>query len=108
MPLSVEKRQKILIIVLIVLLTAIIAILYYAFRGGGTLPVSITPSGFLPTAPVSGEGQPAISVQKQIESIKLDTSIFDTSLYKSLKIYGEIPIQVQVEVSGRDNPFLPF
>lgn len=103
MPVS-EKRQKILIVVLIIILIAIAAILYYVFFGGGTLPAPvITPSGLLP-APL--QPQPTVSIEKQIESIKLDSSILDSSLFKSLKIYGEIPIKI--ESFGRDNPFSPF
>lgn len=99
-----EKKQKILIIVLVVIILLIAAILYFGLFGGVSIPApTISPRTLLPSP---AEIQPAISIEKQIELIKLDSRVLDSSLFKSFKVYGEIPIKI--ENVGRDNPFVPF
>lgn len=45
-------------------------------------------------------------ISPELSSAKLDFSIFDSILFKQLKVFGIIP--VNPGQTGRDNPFLPF
>ena len=46
------------------------------------------------------------AVDPKIETMNLDFSIFDHTLFKQLKIFGIMP--VKPGQTGRENPFAPF
>ncbi len=88
-PLQQKKRQKILLMVLVVVAAITVFYLYSASQKG---PV-VEESDFL----ITGEG---------LEDVKLDLSVLDDSLFKSLKSHGVLP--VTVGETGLENPFLPY
>ncbi len=70
---------------------------YFQYQGGG---ISFTAPVFTPASPLS-----ALELKvSQLPAFNL--SIFDGDFYRSLKIYGAIP--VVADSLGRTNPFIPY
>lgn len=97
-PLEQKKRQRILIYILVVvaIITAFIWYSNYQKR-----PVV---EEFIPTEEGSAIG-PSFA-EETIKEIRLDFSILDDSLFKSLKSHGLLP--VTAGETGRENPFSPY
>ncbi len=89
-----KKRQKVLIIILIV--AAIVAVLtWYFYSQKGP---SLEGLGEVTT--------PGASINDQkLKTIKLDFSVLDDVLFKSLKSHGVLP--VAAGETGQTNPFQP-
>lgn len=87
-PLEHKERQRTLIGILVIVIIVLALLWYFGFR---------KPSG--------KEEQPVIGLMPT-EEVKLDLSILDDSLFKSLKSHGLLP--VTVEETGRENPFEPY
>lgn len=89
------NKQKILLIILVIVL-AIGALIYFGFLK----------KDFISSLKIPIALEDVSLFDKQIKSIKLDTKILDSYLFKSLKVYGSFPIEVKS--AGRNNPFIPF
>ncbi len=50
-------------------------------------------------------GADVLGLLNQIQSLKIDSSIFRSAVYKSLQDFS---VEVPPEGVGRDNPFAPF
>ncbi len=89
-----KKRQKVLIIILIIAVI-VTGITWYLNR----------PKTSPATKLISGEkGSSGFSItEERLAEIKLDFSIFEDPLFKSLKSHGLLP--VTVDQAGRENPF---
>ncbi len=87
-----KKRQKALITVLIVVVVIAIVVWYLGLQGEvpteGEMPVGVSPA------------------EEMLKEIRLDFSIFDDPLFKSLKSHGILP--VTAGETGRENPFKPY
>jgi len=92
-PLEQKKRQKILIGILIVVIIITIFVWYSNFQKG--------PSVVKEQAAIS----PLVS-EKRLKDIELELNVLDSSLFKSLKSHGVLPITVGE--TGRQNPFEPY
>lgn len=76
---------------------------YYMFFLGPTVP---SDSSLLETG--SGEemiGTQVMNLLDQIQSLKIDPTMFQSPVYKSLQDYS---VAIPTENVGRDNPFSPF
>lgn len=95
-PTEQKKRQKTLVIILIVVVIIAIIVWYFSLQGGPSIKVPAeggVPSGVSPA-------------EEMLKEIKLDFSVFDDSLFKSLKSHGTLP--VVVGETGRENPFSSY
>jgi len=87
-----KKRQKTLIIVLIVVVVMAIVVWYLGLQG---------------EVPAEGEVSAGVSpTEEMLKEIRLDFSVFDSPLFKSLKSHGILP--VTAGETGRENPFSPY
>lgn len=87
-----KKRQKALITVLIVVVIIAIIVWYLGLQG---------------EAPAEREAPVGVSpAEEMLKEIRLDFSIFDSPLFKSLKSHGILP--VTAGETGRENPFSPY
>jgi hypothetical protein len=81
---------------------AIMVGLYFMFFSGTTSPTDSTlvESG-------SGEviGSQVLNLLNQIKSLKIDSAVFKSAVYKSLRDYS---VTIPAENVGRDNPFAPI
>jgi len=107
MPIKAEeqkKRQKILMFVALGVFLVAALVLYFGFWKSTSAPVEIlTPgAGTLPTQKTSG-----ISEQK-LNEINLDFDFLNNKILSFLKKHGNVPVQVDKEKVGRDNPFVPY
>ncbi len=91
-PAEQKKRQKTLIIILIVVVIIAIIVWYLGLQEGPSIKV-----------PAESGVSPAEEILKEI---KLDFSVFDDPLFKSLKSHGALPITVGE--TGRENPFSSY
>jgi len=87
----------------------IIAVLFAAFKilvvdKKSELPLTKTPSAKVETSTASVTKEAAFTLQK-IQSIKVDSDIFFSSTFKSLK---DFRVSILPEAVGRDNPFAPI
>lgn len=87
-----KMRQKILIGILIV---AAIALGFFWYSGLQTRPSF--------EELISGSGGASLISEEKIKTIQLDLDVLDSSLFKSLKSHGVLP--VTAGQTGRDNPF---
>lgn len=91
-----KKRQKILIGILIIVIIITFFFWYSNYQKGPSYQ-----SGS------AQEGLTTISTfEQRFKEIKLDFTILDDSLFKSLKSHGVLP--VTVEEAGRKNPFVSY
>lgn len=91
-----KKRQKILIGILIVVIIITIFFWYSNYQKGSSYEAGSAQEGVAVTS----------SFEQRFKEIKLDLSILDDSLFKSLKSHGVLP--VTVEEAGRKNPFVSY
>ncbi len=91
-------------IISIVVIGGLLMVVYFYFSGG-SVPSdtgSFDESGVQNSATV---GMNTLSLLNQIQSLRIDTSIFKDSTYKTLTDYSVIIPEVEV---GRPNPFAPL
>ena len=93
-PLEQKKRQKILLGILVAVIIITVAVWYSSYYEGPSVE-EIVPSGQLTTG--------ASAIEEELKTIKLDFSVFDDDLFKSLKSHGVLP--VTAGETGRINPF---
>lgn len=95
-PLKQKQRQRILIGILAAVLI-ITAIFWY-------LNYKKTPSveGLIPSEKTVSPS----ATEEKLKAVKLDFSVFDNKLFKSLKSHGVLPV-IKGE-TGRQNPFEPY
>jgi len=93
-PLEQKKRQKILvgILVAVVIITAVVW--FSNYYKGPAVEKTVAP-GQLTTG--------SSAMDEELKTIKLDFSVFDDDLFKSLKSHGVLP--VTAGETGRTNPF---
>lgn len=95
---SISKSTIIIIVVCIVL-----AIVYFYIQGGNSTSSNSLLEGT--NADGTAVGLAELSLLNQINSIRLDTSIFTNSVYQSLKDYS---VAIPPQNVGRPNPFAPI
>lgn len=91
-----RKRQKILIGVLVIVIIIAFFFWYSNYQKGPSYEVEFTQKEITMTS----------TFEQRFKEIKLDFSILDDSLFKSLKSHGVLPITV--EEAGRENPFVSY
>jgi len=93
-PLEQKKRQKILVGILVAVIIITVVMLYSSYYKGPSVEKVAVP-GQLTTG--------SSAMDEELKTIKLDFSIFDDDLFKSLKPHGVLP--VTAGETGRINPF---
>lgn len=91
-----RKRQKILIGILVIVIIITFFFWYSSFQKGPSYEAG----------PAQEEITMTSTFEQRFKEIKLDFSILDDSLFKSLKSHGALPITVGE--TGRDNPFVSY
>lgn len=91
-------------IISIVVVGVVLLVIYFYFTGGSTPSDSgsFDETG-LPNSAMVGVN--TLSLLNQIQSLRIDTSIFKDAAYKTLTDYSVIIPEVNV---GRPNPFAPL
>jgi len=103
---SQEKRQQLLMIVLIVITIVTLVILYFSFwRSSASIPSTIVDGESGLTGSESGTDGVQV-IERVIDQISFDISFLKDPLFKSLKNYGEWPLEIGQK--GRSNPFLSY
>jgi len=99
-----KKRQKILLLVALGVFLVAALVLYFGFWKSSPVPVEVfTPdAGTAPTQKASG-----ISEQK-LNEINLDFDFLNNKILSFLKKHGKLPVEVDKEKVGRENPFIPY
>ena len=87
---------------IILIIVALIATLVYFFMMGG-VSSNINATSLSVNAN-NNEGAEVLSLLNQIKSIKIDATIFDSKVYKTLQDYSVV---VPPQNVGRQNPFAP-
>lgn len=102
---SQKSSKKPLIALIVIVVLALGA--YFYFKG--TPDASSTSSLDTQSSPLSADAQATsirvLSLLNQINSLKIDASIFDSAVYKSLLDYT---IEIPEQNVGRPNPFAPI
>ena len=93
-PLEQKKRQKILVGILVAVIIITVVILYSNYYKGPSVEETVAP-GQLTTG--------FSAIDEELKTIRLDFSVFDDDLFKSLKFHGVLP--VTADETGRINPF---
>lgn len=97
---AISKKTIIIAVVAVVLV-----IVYFYFQGS---PSNVSSSGsLLSGAAVSGSdvGSSELALLNQIQSLRIDTSVFSDPAFQSLQDYS---VAIPTENVGRPNPFAPL
>ena len=89
-------------------LILIIGIFIYFYTKGDPTSSSISSLEVMEVPGLGGSnsiGERALTLLNEVNSLKIDTSIFNSIVYQSLVDYS---IEVPPQNVGRTNPFLPF
>jgi hypothetical protein len=78
------------------------AIGYYFYSGGSAAPTS---SSFTVSSDNSVVGSDVLSLLDQIQSLRIDTTLFQSPVYQSLT---DFTVPIPPENIGKANPFLPI
>ena len=92
-----QKKRRSILIIILVIVVIITGIVWYS-------SVQKEKSVGIVTIP-GGTTREALILNEAIKNIKLDFTVFDDSLFKSLKSHGALP--VVAGETGKDNPFAP-
>ena len=105
-----EKRQQVLIVVLVVITIVTLIVLYFGFwRSSAPTPSTIVDEEAIidEETGLTGSGAGGVQViERVINQISFDISFLKDPLFKSLKDYGEWPLEIGQK--GRSNPFLSY
>ena len=93
--------KKSTIIVISVLIVAVIAYFYYQ---GSKAPASQTLQS-QPDLAAQAVGSQVLALLNQIQSLRIDTSIFKDPAYRTLRDYS---VEIPAVPVGRSNPFAPL
>lgn len=100
-----QSSKKTFLVVILIIILALGA--YFYFKGDPS--DSSTSSLEAENSPVSADAQAVgvrvLSLLNQINSLKIDASIFDSAVYKTLVDYT---ITIPEQNVGRPNPFAPI
>lgn len=101
-----EKRQQVLIVVLVVITIVTLIVLYFGFwRSSAPIPPAIVDGESGSTGSGSGTGG-VQAIERVINQISFDLDFLKDPLFKSLKDYGDWPLEIGQK--GRSNPFLAY
>lgn len=97
---SLSTRNITVIVILLV-----VAVTVYFYFQGGSAPAGA--GSLLESSPstVQNVGSAELALLSQIQSLKIDTSLFTTPAYATLQDYS---VDIPSQTVGRPNPFAPF
>ena len=102
-----EKKRQVLVVAFVVITIATLAVLYFGFwrsPAAPTLPAIVDEeSGSTGLRSDVGNIQ---DIERVIDQISFDISFLKSPLFKSLKDYGDWPLEIGQK--GRSNPFLSY
>lgn len=104
-----RKRQKTLMFVGLGIILITISVLYFGFWKTTPAPEE----QFIPgTTGIMGtaETTPGVSTatEEKLKKIDLDFKFLNEKIIPILKIHGNIPVKIDKDKVGRDNPFIPY
>ena len=86
------------------ILLVTVLVLYFGFFKSSAVPVEEI-QNLGPNAPVK---KPAGISEQKLNQINLDFDFLNNKILSILKVHGKIPVEVDKEKIGRDNPFIPY
>jgi len=99
-----KKRQKTLLFIALGVILVAVLVLYFGFWKSSPVSVEVVQG---PTANPTQTGNTGVSEQK-LNEINLDFDFLNNKILPFLKTHGKIPVQVDKDKIGRDNPFIPY
>ena len=101
-----RKRQKTLLFVGLGIILATVSILYFGFwKTTPTPEEGITPEMVGATETTS---KVSTVTEEKLKKINLDFKFLNEKIIPFLKIHGNIPVKIDKDKVGRDNPFIPY
>jgi len=99
-----RKRQKTLLFVGLGLILVTVLVLYFGFWKKVPIPEEQIGSQ------AAGTAVPKVSTatEEKLKKIDLDFKFLNEEIIPFLKIHGDIPVKVDKDKVGRDNPFIPY
>ena len=102
---SQQSSKKTFIAVIIIAMIALGAYFYFKGEPSDDLSSSLETQDSPVSADAQAVGTRVLSLLNQINSLKIDASIFDSAVYKTLVDYT---ITIPEQNVGRPNPFAPI
>lgn len=99
-----RKRQKNLMFVGLGLILITALVLYFGFLQKTPIPEDQT--GFQ-TAVTTVPGV-STATEEKLKKINLDFEFLNEKIIPFLKIHGNIPVEIDEDEIGRNNPFVPY
>jgi len=103
-----KKRQKTLLFVALGLVLATATVLYFGFFKSSGPITNVQIANFIPNAPGTSNTKSAGISEAKIKQINLDFDYLNNKTLSVLKVHGKVPVKVDEESLGRDNPFIPY
>ncbi|MDQ5893438.1 MAG: hypothetical protein QG640_450 [Patescibacteria group bacterium] len=100
-----QSSKKTFFIVIIIIILALAAYFYFKGSPDDSSVSSLEADNSPTSADAQAVGTRVLSLLNQINSLKIDSSIFDSAVYKSLVDYT---ITIPEQNVGRPNPFAPI
>jgi hypothetical protein len=99
-----RKRQKALLFVGLGIILATALVLYFGFWKKTPIPDKQISSQ------TAGTAIPKVSTatEEKLKKIDLDFKFLNEKIIPFLKIHGDIPVKVDKDKVGRENPFIPY
>lgn len=88
---------------IIVIILIVAAVVYFYFEGGTTAYTGSLLQGV--SSDAGSVGSAELSLLDQLQSLKIDTTLFTTPAYATLQDYS---VSIPTQNVGRANPFAPF
>lgn len=101
-----RKRQKTLLFVGLGIILVTISVLYFGFwKTAPTSEEQIVPGtvGVVETTP-----KVSTATEEKLKKINLDFKFLNEKIIPFLKIHGNIPVKIDKDKVGRENPFIPY
>jgi hypothetical protein len=103
-----RKRQKILMFVGLGIILVTVTVLYFGFWKTPSVPEGqITPEGGI-VGTVETTPKVSMATEEKLKKINLDFKFLNEKIIPFLKIHGNIPVKIDKDKVGRDNPFIPY
>ena len=99
-----RKRQKILLLVGLGIILVTALIVYFGFLAKKSTPPGDLVPGTASTAVPKSSG----ATEQKLKKINLDFEFLNEKIIPFLKIHGDIPVKVNQDKVGRNNPFIPY
>lgn len=100
-----KKTSSLKSVVIVAVIVAVAFLAYYFYKSGNSTESSSLLSSSSGQPDASQIGSQVLSLLSQIQSLRIDDSLFSDPGYQTLRDYSVV---IPAEDVGRDNPFAPI